>query len=115
MLARARGPIRRGPTDLEGDMKRFGLIGLLMLAAAPSALAAENPPQIPFDGDVNFLKMPNDMFLGEVSGVAVNSQGHVFVYHRGSTDGPAYGARAAQLLEFDQNGNYVREKIGRAS
>ena len=90
-------------------MKKFGLIGLLMLAASPAALAAENPPEIPFDGDVNFIKMPKDMYLGEVSGVAVNSQGHVFAFHRGNTNGPAYGGRAAQLLEFDQNGNFVRE------
>jgi len=89
-------------------MKKLSLVALLMLSAAP-VLAAENPPVIPADADVNFLKLPNDMFLGEVSGVAVNSQGHVFVFHRGSTDGPAYGARAAQLLEFDQNGTYVRE------
>jgi hypothetical protein len=88
---------------------KYGLIGLLMLTAAPAVYAAENPPVIPFDGDVNFLKMPNDMFLGEVAGVAVNSQGHVFVFHRGNSSGPAYGARAAQLLEFDQNGNYLRE------
>src|SRR5512143_550308 len=89
---------------------KYGLIGLLMLAGAPSAVAAAaNPPEIPFDGDVNFLKMPKDMYLGEVSGVAVNSQGHVFVFHRGNTNGPAYGGRAAQLLEFDQNGNYIRE------
>jgi hypothetical protein len=88
---------------------KYGLIGLLMLAAAPAAIAAENPPEIPFDGDVNFLKMPKDMYLGEAAGVAVNAQGHVFVFHRGNTNGPAYGGRAAQLLEFDQNGNYVRE------
>ena len=42
-------------------------------------------------------------------GVAVNSRGNIFVFHRGSTDGPAYGARAAQLLEFGPNGNYIRE------
>jgi DNA-binding beta-propeller fold protein YncE len=95
-------------------MKKLGLIAALMLAAAPAAQAAEavNPPAIPYDADVNFLKMPNNMSLGEVSGVAVNNQGHVFVFHRGNTNGPAYGAAAAQLLEFDQNGNYVRE-IGR--
>jgi streptogramin lyase len=88
---------------------KCGLIGLLLLGAAPAAIAAENPPQIPFDGDVNFLKMPKDMYLGEVSGVAVDSQGHIFVFHRGNTNGPAYGARAAQLLEFDKDGNYMRE------
>src|SRR3954452_8517400 len=102
--------VRNCPRQRE-DLMKFGLIGLLMLAAAPAALAAEPaaPPAIPYDFDVNFLKMPKDMFLGEVSGVAVNAQGHVFVFHRGTTTGPAYGAAAAQLLEFDQNGNYVRE------
>jgi len=89
-------------------MKKLGLIALLLLSAAP-VMGAENPPAIPFDADVNFLKMPNDLFLGEVAGVAVNSRGNIFVFHRGTTDGPAYGARAAQLLEFDPNGNFVRE------
>ena len=45
---------------------KFGLIGLLMLAAAPSALAAENPPAIPYDFDVNFLKMPQNMEAADV-------------------------------------------------
>jgi DNA-binding beta-propeller fold protein YncE len=49
------------------------------------------------------------MYLGEVSGVAVNSKGHVFVLSRGNSTGPAYGAAAAQLLEFDATGKYVRE------
>jgi DNA-binding beta-propeller fold protein YncE len=92
-------------------MKKSALVALLMLSAAP-VIAAENPPAIPFEADTNFLKMPNDMHLGEVSGVAVNSRGNIFVYHRGNTNGPAYGGRAAQLLEFDANGNFVRE-IGR--
>ncbi len=89
-------------------MKKFGLVALLLLSAAP-VIAAENPPAIPFDADVNFLKMPDNLHLGEVAGVAVNSRGNIFVFHRGSTDGPAYGARAAQLLEFGPNGNYIRE------
>jgi hypothetical protein len=91
----------------EGHMK-YSLIGLLMLTAAP-VLAAENPPIIPADANINFLRMPNDMYLGEVSGVATNSKGHVFVFHRGNTNGPAYGGRAAQLLEFNENGTFVRE------
>src|SRR4029077_1894799 len=79
------------------------------LFIAGPALAQQNVPQIPFRSVPDFLKLPNDMYLGEVSGVAVNSKGHVFVFHRGNTNGPAYGAAAAQLLEFDQNGNYIRE------
>ncbi len=52
------------------------------------------------------------MSLGEAAGVAVNSRGHVYVFSRGNSRGPAYGAAAAQLLEFDANGRFVRE-IGR--
>jgi sugar lactone lactonase YvrE len=50
------------------------------------------------------------MNFGEVPGVAVNSKGHVFVFTRSnSAGGPAYAPTAAQLLEFDQNGVFVRE------
>lgn len=56
-----------------------------------------------------FLKLPSDLYLGEVAGVAVNSKGHLFVFSRGSTTGPAYGASAAQLLEFGADGKFVRE------
>jgi hypothetical protein len=93
---------------------KYALAALLMLTAAPAAIAAENVTAIPYDSDVNYLKMPDNMYLGEVSGVAVNSKGHIFVFHRGNTDGPAYGGRAAQLLEFDETGKYVRE-IGTTS
>jgi DNA-binding beta-propeller fold protein YncE len=49
------------------------------------------------------------LYLGEVAGVAVNSLGHVFVFSRGHTTGPAYGAAAAQLLEFDGDGKFLRQ------
>jgi streptogramin lyase len=50
------------------------------------------------------------MNFGEVPGVAVNSKGHVFVFTRSnSAGGPAYGAAAAQLLEFGPKGEYLRE------
>jgi hypothetical protein len=78
------------------------------LAVAPSAFA-QTVPEIPFDGDVNFLKLPDNMYLGEPSGVAVNSKKHVFVFNRGNSTGPAYGATAAQLLEFGPDGKFIRE------
>ena len=84
------------------------MIGFLLLISS-AAWAQSQVPQIPFDSVPNFLKLPADMYLGEVSGVAVNSKGHVFVFQRGSTNGPAYAAAAAQLLEFGPDGKYIRE------
>jgi hypothetical protein len=50
------------------------------------------------------------MNLGEASGVAVNSLGHVFVYSRGgSSQGPAFGNTASQILEFTRDGGFIRE------
>src|SRR2546427_653376 len=70
-----------------------------------------NVPKIPFDTSADFLKYSPDMNLGEVLGLAVNSKGHVVVLnHPGSsTSGPLYGNASTQLLEFDQNGKFVRE------
>ena len=82
------------------------LLGLLMLASAP---ALAQIPVIAYDGDIDFLKLPKDLYLGEVTGVAVNSQKHVFVFSRGGTTGPAYAASAAQLLEFGPDGQFIRE------
>src|SRR5258707_3038131 len=84
------------------------LVGALMLLS-PTAFA-QQPPEIPFDSVPNFLKLPPDMHLGEASGVAVNSKGHIFVYNRGgSSQGPAFANTASQLLEFDHDGTYLRE------
>ena len=88
-------------------MKRLLCLSALFLSITASAQTAV--PQIPFDSVPDVLKLPKDLYLGEVSGVAVNSKGHVFVFSRGNTTGPAYAAAAAQLLEFDGNGKFVRE------
>jgi DNA-binding beta-propeller fold protein YncE len=85
------------------------LFAAALLLLIPCASAAQTPPpQIPFEG-IDVLKPPPDMHLGEVAGVAVNAQKHIFVFHRGNTDGPAYGAAAAQLLEFGPDGKFLRE------
>jgi len=72
-------------------------------------LGAQQPPRISYQSVPDFLKMPADVYLGEVAGVAVNSHGHLFVFSRGNTSGPAYGASAAQLLEFGADGRFIRE------
>ncbi len=49
---------------------------------AQSRATAQNVPEIPFESVPNFLKMPADVYLGESMGVARNSKGNIFVYHR---------------------------------
>src|SRR5712691_6643016 len=79
-------------------------------AQPPPARAATTAPEIPFDSIPDFLKLPDGMNFGEVPGVAVNSKGHIFVFTRSnSAYGPAYGATAAQLLEFGPKGDFIRE------
>jgi hypothetical protein len=84
---------------------------ILILLLAAGSLWAQQPaiPELPYRSVPDFLKLPPDLYFGEVTGVAVNSKGHIFVFSRGNTTGPAYGAAAAQLLEFAPNGNFVRE------
>jgi Uncharacterized conserved protein len=82
---------------------------LATLCFAISVSAQNYPPEIPFDSVPNFLKPPADVHFGEVAGVAVNSRKHIFVFSRGNTNGPAYGASAAQLLEFLPDGRFFRE------
>ncbi len=87
-------------------MKRS--IFLLALFVAIPAFA-QQPPEIRYQADPNFLKLPPDTHLGEAVGVAVNSKGHIFLFSRGNSTGPAYGASAAQLLQFLPDGRFVRE------
>ena len=87
---------------------RHWLIGLLLLVG-PAASAQDAVPTIAFDSAPNPLRLPPNMYFGEVSGVSVNSKGHIFVLSRGNTTGPAYAAAATQLLEFDKDGKFNRE------
>ena len=97
-------------------MKRFLplLLAGTVLAGYP-AIAQNNAPDIPFEGDVNFLKTPDDVTLGEVSGVAQNSRGDIYVWNRtGHPFVTLGGARAfahggSQLYKFDRNGRYIGE------
>jgi DNA-binding beta-propeller fold protein YncE len=88
-------------------MKRMSIVLLLACVAVPQA--QQPPPEIAFDSVANFLKLPPDMNLGEASGVAINSKGHVFVFTRAGVSGPAFGAAAVQLLEFGADGRFLRE------
>src|SRR5216117_696480 len=96
----------RGSPRRPISMKRFLILSALLLAAP---VLAQQPPEIRLHSAPDFLQLPPDLYLGEATGVAVNSKGHIFVFSRGSTTGPAYGAAAAQLLEFAPDGKFLRE------
>jgi DNA-binding beta-propeller fold protein YncE len=85
------------------------LTAALVGSAAYAAEVGGSVPEIPFESSTTFLKLPPDLYLGEASGVAINSKKHIFVFSRGNTTGPAYGATAAQILEFGPDGKYIRE------
>jgi hypothetical protein len=77
---------------------------ILALLPAPllaqSKAKAENVPVIQWESVPDFLKLPPDLYLGESMGVATNSKGHIFVYHRSGD---------TRLFEFDPTGKFVRE------
>ena len=78
-------------------------------AAAAAQTGVENPAKkIPYDA-TSLPLMPAGHTIGETEGVAINSKKHLFVYTRSGNLGPARGAQAAELFEFDEKGNYVKE------
>jgi DNA-binding beta-propeller fold protein YncE len=96
-------------------MKR--LLPLLLAASALAgfpAAAQVDAPTINIDAS-NALTMPDDMYMGEVGGVATNSKGDIFVYTRtGHPTVSLGGARAfahggSQLYQFDKDGKFVKE------
>ena len=102
-------------------MRRFLplLVAATLLAAFPAA--AQNAiPEIAFDSAANLLTLPDDIYLGEVGGVATNSKGDIFVYTRtGHPTVSLGGARAfahggSRLFQFDRTGKFIRE-IGQGS
>jgi DNA-binding beta-propeller fold protein YncE len=91
-------------------MRRAIVVGVFALGwFGAGQLFAQQPPEIRYTSVPDLLKLPPDIYLGEVAGVAVNSKGHVFVFSRANSTGPAYGSSGAQLLEFDAGGKFLRE------
>ena len=90
-----------------------------LLALLPQLLCAQGAsanvstqivaPEIPFESNINPLTLPPGMNFGEVMGVSLNSQKHVFIFSRTGERSTVHGASASQLFEFDAAGKYLRE------
>ncbi|HEX6892758.1 MAG TPA: peptidyl-alpha-hydroxyglycine alpha-amidating lyase family protein [Chryseolinea sp.] len=72
------------------------LVGFLLLF--PTLSNGQETKELKFSPAIDFLKMPSGWYLQEVAGVAVNSEDHIFVFHRGKHP----------LLEFDADGKFIR-------
>jgi len=97
-------------------MKRFLTLSIAAVLLGSLVVAAQNSvPEIAFDSTANALTLPNDIYLGEVGGVAANSKGDIFVYTRtghptisiGTSRAFAHGG--SRLFQFDRTGKFVRE------
>jgi NHL repeat len=86
-------------TRLFLSVATLALLGGTSLVAQNKA-KAENVPIIPHTSVPNFFKLPADLYLGEGIGIATNSKGHVFIYHRSGD---------TRLFEFDPTGTFVKE------
>jgi DNA-binding beta-propeller fold protein YncE len=71
--------------------------------------------EIPYESAGDFLKLPDDIHLGEVAGVATTASGNLWVYYQGGGPNATIGAArvhingGARLLEFDRAGKFLRE------
>jgi 6-bladed beta-propeller protein len=96
------------PQPQGGGGRGRGLTPEQQAALAAQTQLEQNTPQIPYDA-VALPLMPTGHTIGETVGVALNSKKHLFVYTRSGNVGPARGAQAAELFEFDETGKFVKE------
>jgi hypothetical protein len=86
-----------------------------LFALSLPTLTPQTVLAIPFTSVADYANLPDGMNFGDVAGVTMDSKGHVFAFSRSNiAAGPVFGAAAAQLFEFDQDGNFMRE-IAKAS
>ena len=73
------------------------------------AVAGAQVAEIKYDANADVLKLPANMYFGEVTGIDVDARKHVFVFHRSSQRSTVHGATASQLWEFGPDGAFIRE------
>jgi hypothetical protein len=96
-------------------MKRLALVLTAVCWCAARPYAQSPVPTIAFDAAPIAWKMPPEIHLGEVAGVATDSKGQIFIYTR--TGNPTVGLGnsrlfshgGSRLFQFDARGNYVKE------
>jgi DNA-binding beta-propeller fold protein YncE len=85
------------------DLVRSTCIALLFLTATAAAQDTAAPafqpvPELGYRVVPGFFHTPDGMTVGEASGIALNSNGHIFLFQRADP----------MLTEYDEHGNYLR-------
>jgi hypothetical protein len=92
-------------------VKGFAAAAVLAFGAS---LSAQSAPEMQFDV-TDMLKMPNDIFVGEVGGVGQNSRGQIFVYTRTGhpyatlADNRTFQRGGSRLFIYDRTGTFEKE------
>src|SRR5438552_2001159 len=77
---------------------RLSILAALSMAALNLPCRAEEPiPKLNYEAVPDFFQLPPGEHFVEVAGVAVNSKGHIYVFHRGKHP----------LMAFASSGNSV--------
>jgi len=74
------------------------ILGFCILPGFACAQLQEPLPKLNYDVIPDFFQLPPGEHLVEPAGVAVNSKGHIYVFHRGKHP----------LMEFDSSGKFLR-------
>ncbi|HXG87453.1 MAG TPA: 6-bladed beta-propeller [Vicinamibacterales bacterium] len=91
------------------------VVASAVLACSGLLVAQAQVPELIFDTNVDVLKTPTDVFVGEVGGVGANSKGQIFVYTRTGHpyatlgDNRTFSRGGSRLFQFDANGKFMRE------
>src|SRR5437868_13065650 len=78
---------------------RLSILAALSMAALNLPCRTEEPiPKLNYEAVPDSFQLPPGEHFVEVAGVAVNSKGHIYVFHRGKHP----------LMEFDSSGKFAR-------
>jgi DNA-binding beta-propeller fold protein YncE len=78
---------------------RMSILAILMGVASVFPCRGEEViPKLNYEAVPDFFQLPESEHFVEVAGVAVNSKGHIYVFHRGKHP----------LMEFDPSGKFLR-------
>ena len=80
----------------------------MQAALARQEALEKSAPKLQITEEVLGLTVPSHT-IGEAVGVSKNSKGHLFVFTRSGNAGPAKGATASQLFEFDPTLKFVKQ------